>query len=56
MENYMEKKVSRRSMLGGGLKAAVALGAAPTVLSLLEGRAAAQRARPWLGTSRAQGR
>ena len=33
MENYMEKKVSRRSMLGGGLKAAVALGAAPTVLS-----------------------
>ena len=44
MENYMEKKVSRRSMLGGGLKAAVALGAAPTVLSLLEGRATAQRA------------
>ena len=33
----MQKKVSRRSMLGGGLKAAVALGAAPGVISLLEG-------------------
>ncbi|HXW82274.1 MAG TPA: sugar ABC transporter substrate-binding protein [Acidimicrobiales bacterium] len=48
MEKYMDKKLSRRSVLGGGLKAAVALGAAPGVVSLLEGRSWAQRAAPSL--------
>jgi multiple sugar transport system substrate-binding protein len=48
MEEFMQKKLSRRSVLGGGLKAAVALGAAPGVVSLLEGRASAQRTGPAL--------
>ncbi len=48
MEKYLDKKLSRRSVLGGGLKAAVALGAAPGVVSLLEGRSWAQRAAPSL--------
>ena len=37
MEKYLDKKLSRRSVLGGGLKAAVALGAAPGVVSLSRG-------------------
>jgi multiple sugar transport system substrate-binding protein len=48
MKEYMDKQVSRRSVLSGGLKAAVALGAAPGVISVLEGRAFAQRSAPSL--------
>ena len=36
MDNPMDKKVSRRSLLGGGLKAAAALGAGSAVLPVLE--------------------
>jgi multiple sugar transport system substrate-binding protein len=46
MDNPMEKKVSRRSMLGGGLKAAAALGAGSALLPVLEQRATAQN-KPW---------
>ena len=36
MDNPMDKKVSRRSVLGAGLKAAAALGAGPGLFSFLE--------------------
>ena len=46
MDNPMDKKVSRRSVLGGSLKAAAALGAAPPFSPVLEQRATAQN-KPW---------
>ena len=46
MDNPMEKKVSRRSMLGGGLKAAAALGVGSALFPVLEQRVAAQN-KPW---------
>src|SRR5580692_6112819 len=46
MDNPMDKKVSRRSLLGGGLKAAAALGAGSALLPILEQRASAQN-KPW---------
>ena len=42
MDKAVDKTVSRRTVLGGGLKAAVALGAGSGVLSLLGDRASAQ--------------
>ncbi len=48
MEKYLDTKISRRSLMTGGLKAAAVLGAASGAVPLLAGRSWPRRqARPW---------